>query len=227
MFCVCAKLLSVPVGVSNYAYFQDENHNSSGTYIHLHMNRFIPIIYLLYSIFLGNACKTDTAEVSSKNQIPVAQQPDSNKPASTEHVPNCQTSAAAAEIPKYLEIICDNYEPPFNDGYEVPRSSIRSNKSVKYEDRSRTFSTSSTISNGSATPIINSNNRDSCHKNDVQKNCVSIANVVLQQGKVQANTDKKCAYSNLTTQPLLESLGSVEENDCSVNNVNNLTQTVH
>lgn len=140
-------------------------------------------------------------------------QPSYYKPVQNGHLPNQQ---ANGDIPKYLEIICDGFEPPFNDGYEIPRGSIRSStKSFKApEDRSRTLSTSSTLSNGSASSNHHTNNM--CNRNGVQK---TIAEKLLN---VSSTNGENC-FRSLTTQPLLEAEDSNSEINTSMNTNTNVS----
>lgn len=75
------------------------------------------------------------------------------------------------EIPKYLEIICDNsYLTHFSDGYEIPRSSVKKNKKTD-SHRKRTFSNSSTLSSDSnvSTAKLNKSDVNNVQRPVVQK----------------------------------------------------------
>lgn len=79
-------------------------------------------------------------------------------------LPDSQTvnniNVTLSGIPKYLELIYDDAPHTVGDGYEIPRvfpSGGANNKTSSNEevDRPRTFSTSSTLSDGSAsTPVL-------------------------------------------------------------------------
>ncbi|GJQ85805.1 sev [Trypoxylus dichotomus] len=81
-------------GFSNQMYFQDLNHNHSGT------------------------SWKSTSNDSSRERTPFLNTSD-------------DTTNNSAEIPKYLEIVYNSGTPPENDGYEIPRNSIRSTKSIQ------------------------------------------------------------------------------------------------
>lgn len=139
-------------------------------------------------MLLGSSWKTGSGEETARDQVPLVQPSYYKSLVVNGHVPKNVSQQDNVEIPKYLEIICDGCELPFNDGYEVPRSSIRSTRSVLSEENNRT--------------TANSKNKNS---DDL---VVANANgVILGQQKhilaneKDANVGETCS---LTTQPLLE-----------------------
>ncbi|PNF32886.1 hypothetical protein B7P43_G01836 [Cryptotermes secundus] len=133
-------------GIDNRGFFEDENHNNSS----------------------GNSWKT-SSDSGSQDQVPFLQASHeimSSQGGQQLSVPQGQTGLAESQnanhinvtlsgIPKYLELIYDDTPPTVGDGYEIPRvfpTGNANNKSSSNEavDRPRTFSTSSTLSDGSA-----------------------------------------------------------------------------
>lgn len=84
------------------------------------------------------------------------------------------TNTTSREIPTYLELIYNDSPPPtVGDGYEIPRAfpnrgaNNKTSSTSEAVDRPRTFSTSSTISNGSAsTPVLYQQTHLMCKKAD-------------------------------------------------------------
>ncbi|XP_021913370.1 proto-oncogene tyrosine-protein kinase ROS isoform X3 [Zootermopsis nevadensis] len=139
-------------GIDNRGFFEDENHNNSS----------------------GSSWKTGS-DASSRDQVPFLQpSPESVSGQGSQPlaVPQGQTGLdgrqnasptnTTREIPTYLELIYNDSPPSaIADGYEIPRAFANrdvNNKTSSTSDtveRPRTFSTSSTVSNGSAsTPVM-------------------------------------------------------------------------
>jgi len=83
------------------------------------------------------------------------------------------TNVTPREIPTYLELIYNDSPPTVGDGYEIPRAlairdaSDKTSSTSVSMDRPRTFSSSSTISNGSAsTPVLYQQTHLVCTKAD-------------------------------------------------------------
>lgn len=157
----------------------------------------------------GSSWKTGSAgEETARDQVPLVQPSYYKSLVLNGHVPKNSSQPSSVEIPKYLEIICDSCEPPFNDGYEVPRSSIRSNRSVLSVENCRTIANSKNI-----------NSEDLVVANGV---------VIGQQKHILANdkdtnVEETCAFPSLTTQPLLEP----DENNLDCNHLkHHLSQAV-
>lgn len=95
-------------------------------------------------------------------------------------------------IPKYLELIYDDTPPIVGDGYEIPRvfpTGGANNKSSSNEavDRPRTFSTSSTVSEGSAsTPVLCQQTHLLCNKGD-ESNSSGKVDSILVIGNIKSN----------------------------------------
>lgn len=102
------------------------------------------------------------------------------------------TNITPGEIPTYLELIYNDTPPPRGDGYEIPRAlpvGGVTNKTLSSEavDRPRTLSTSSTLSDGSAsTPVLYQQNLLMCNKADESKSTGKMGSILVI-GNVKSN----------------------------------------
>lgn len=96
------------------------------------------------------------------------------------------------KIPTYLELIYNDTPPPRGDGYEIPRafplgSVINKTLSSEAVDRPRTLSTSSTLSDGSAsTPVLYQQNLLMCNTADESKSTGKMGSILVI-GNVKSN----------------------------------------
>jgi hypothetical protein len=96
------------------------------------------------------------------------------------------------KIPTYLELIYNDTPPPVGDGYEIPRAFPLGgvvNKTLSSEavDRPRTISTSSTLSDGSAsTPVLYQQSLLMCNKADEPKSTGKMGSILVI-GNVKSN----------------------------------------
>jgi hypothetical protein len=102
------------------------------------------------------------------------------------------TNVTPGHIPTYLELIYNDTPPPVGDGYEIPRAFplggvISKTLSSEAVDRPRTHSTSSTLSDGSAsTPVLYQHNLLSCNK-AVESKSTGKMGSILVIGNVKSN----------------------------------------
>lgn len=102
------------------------------------------------------------------------------------------TNTTPREIPTYLELIYNDSPPTVSDGYEIPRTFPNRSANNKIStseavDRPRTSSTSSTISNGSAsTSLLYQQTHLMCNKTDGSDSTGKMGSILVT-GNIKAN----------------------------------------